>query len=182
MFEVGDEKIIQGGAEISIDVKVISGQIASLYLIQKHKGEFVFTLLNDGEIQEKGSKIKTYETDLYFDMQKKGEFESILIGSGRVYMLSEDMNGQVYIDAIQIVGPILEDSSNGNVNIYDLGADYEFNYLKNSKLVTIHDDSSIGEGWVSYKDIYPSSYKTISVEELEHDFETIKEIYSRYKF
>lgn len=182
MFEVSDETIVQGGAEITIDVKVNSGQIVSLYLVQKHKGEFVFTLLNDGAIQDKGSKTKSYETDLYFDMQKKEEIDNILIGSGRVYMLSEDINGQIYIDAIQIVGPILEESVNGNVKIYDAGADYEFSFIKNNQFVTIQDDHNIGGGWVSYKNMYPSRLKTIDIEELEHDLATIKEIYSRYKF
>lgn len=181
-FEVRDEIIIQGSLKIRIDVKVISGQIASLYLIHKDKGEYIFTLLNDGEIQNKSSKVKSYETDMNFDMQKKGEYEDKSIGAGWVYVLSEDMNGQVFIDAIQIVGPIFEDGENGQINIIVSDADFEFNYMKNNKLVTIHDDCSIGEGWISYRNVYPSEFKTINVEELEHDLETIKEIYSRYKF
>ncbi len=181
-FEVSEETITQGSLKIRIDVKVISGQIASLYLIQNHKEEFVFTLLNDGEIQNKSSKVKSYETDMNFDMQVKGEYEGTLIGSGWVYVLSEDMSGQVFIDAIQIVGPVFEESANGKTNLYVSDADYEFNYIKNNKLVTIHDDCSIGEGWISYRNVYPSEFKTINVEELEHDLETIKEIYSRYKY
>lgn len=61
----------QGGFKLYIDTKVISGQIESLYLVQKQNDEFIFTLLNNEGIQDKFSGIKKYNAEIFLEMEKK---------------------------------------------------------------------------------------------------------------
>jgi len=68
---IGGSKRTRGGAKLKIDVKVESGQMASLYLIEKNGEKLEFELLNSENIQNRFSGIKTYEVNAYFDMEKK---------------------------------------------------------------------------------------------------------------
>lgn len=104
---IGGSKRTRGGAKLKIDVKVESGQMASLYLIEKNGENFEFELLNSENIQNRFSGTKTYEVNAYFDMEKREEIKNIKMGMGQLYVLAEDLNGQVYIDVIQIIGPII---------------------------------------------------------------------------
>ncbi len=55
---IGGSKRTRGGAKLKIDVKVESGQMASLYLIEKNGEKLEFELLNSENIQNRFSGIK----------------------------------------------------------------------------------------------------------------------------
>lgn len=181
-FEVREEEIIRGGAKIDLKVDVISGQISSLYLIYKKNGKFVFELLNNGEIQDKRSGDKSYKTDSYFDMEKRAEINGVQMGMGQLYILSENLNGQVSIDTIQITGPIIQETIGDIQQVYDNDIEYGFRYLKNNKLITLSDNNNEDEGWVNLTDSYPDVLKETNIEKIEDDIAIIKEKYSRYKY
>lgn len=181
-IEVGKNGVVKGGAKIDFGVDVISGQISSLYLIYKKDGEFVFELLNNGEIQNKSSGVKSYNAEVYFDMEKRVDINGIPMGFGQLYVLSEDLNGQVNIDIIQIVGPVINEEVNGVQELYDNNAEYGFRYIKNNRLITLYDNTNADDEWINLTDSYPDVLKETDVEKIEEDIEKIREKYSKYKY
>lgn len=179
---VGKNADTQGCAKIYIDVKVKSGQIASLYLIQEQNGEFIFNLLNDKEIQDKSSGIKSYSVAAYFDMEEKETTSNILFGMAQFYILSEDMNGKISIDVIQISGPIIKKSNGNTILVNLIDTEYSFRYLKNNKLVTLYNNDNINEEWVNLTDLYPDAPKETNIEKIKNDIAIIKEMYSTFKY
>ena len=180
---IGGSKRTRGGAKLKIDVKVESGQMASLYLIEKNGEKLEFELLNSENIQNRFSGIKTYEVNAYFDMEKKEKIKNIKMGMGQLYVLAEDLNGQVYIDVIQIIGPIIQESDEMNIaQVYDNYAEYSFRYLKNNKLITLNENDDFDKEWVELTDTYPESLKETNIEKIEEDISMIREKYSKYKY
>lgn len=180
---IGGSKRTRGGAKLKIDVKVESGQMASLYLIEKNGEKLEFELLNSENIQNRFSGIKTYEVNAYFDMEKKEKIKNIKMGMGQLYVLAENLNGQVYIDVIQIIGPIIQESDEMNTaQVYDNYAEYSFRYLKNNKLITLNENDDFDKEWVELTDTYPESLKETNIEKIEEDISMIREKYSKYKY
>lgn len=183
LVNVGENGIAQGGAKIYIDIKVESGQIASLYLVQEQDCKFIFSLLNEKGIQDKSSGIRSYCVDTYFDMEEKESIDDSLFGTSQLYILSEDINGKISIDVIQVNGPIIKkrtDDNNIVVNLIE--TEYSFRYLKNNKLITLYNKDSIDEEWVNLTDLYPNVPKETNIEKIENDFAIIKEMYAAFRY
>lgn len=173
------DKNDQGAMDICVSTEVISGQIASLYLIQKQNDNFVFTLLNE-DVQDKYSKIKEYNAEIFLDLKEKGQYKDKPIGEGILYILSEDIHGKIDIDVIQIIGFIVkkytvDESGEITVMVYQPSEDYSFRYLKNNKLVTLDDkyeiNDNIDDNWINLSDTYLDIIENLK----ETDFKTIKE-------
>ena len=170
----------QGTMELSIDINVISGQIESLYLVQKQNDEFIFSLLNNEGIQDHFSGTERYSLNIFLDMEKKAEYENIPIGTGQLYILSVDINGKISIDTIQIIGQIYQEFKNNTVMIYGVDAKYTFRYLKNNKLITLNGQDDFEDGWVNLSDKYLDIIGETDIKGIEEDITLIKEKYSKY--
>lgn len=170
----------QGTMELCIDIKVISGQIESLYLVQKRNGKFIFSLLNNEGIQDHFSGTKRYSLNIFLEMEKKAEDGNMPVGMGQLYILSVDINGNINIDTIQIVGHIYQEFKNDKVMVYGIDAKYTFRYLKNNKLITLNGQDDIEEGWVNMSDKYLDIIGNTDVNGIEEDITMIKERYSKY--
>lgn len=174
-----------GGGEIQIDIKVLSGQIKSLYLVEKRDNDFIFYLLND-KVQDKFSKIKRYKTKKFFGMNKIAEYKTdnehdpLLIGVAQLYILSVDANDKINIDTIQVIGTIITKLENKEIMIYGADFEYTFRYLKNNKLITLNDINNIDEGWVNLSNKYLDLVKETNFTDIEDDIAMIKEKFSRY--
>lgn len=183
-FNVGTDVGYHGLIKINIKTKVISGQIKSLYLIQKVNHEFQFKLLNNEKIQDKFSGTEKYSEKVHIDMKKETENQKVNIGKGQLYILSEDQNGKIDIDVIQLIGPINieydDDSSDYRLCVDFDNPDYTFLYLKNSKLITLSNNTESEEEWVNLSNRYSEYIKETNIDEIEQDIAIIKERYSRY--
>lgn len=179
-----------GNTEICIDTKVITGQIDSIYLIQKRNNHFIFSLLNN-EIQDKSSGTKKYKSKIFFEMDKLTEYKEnnghkeLPIGMAQMYILSVDINKKINIDVIQIIGQIAVDIVDKHITIYSPGEDYAFRYLKNNKLVTFYnydiaDNNDINEGWVNLTDKYLDITPETDIKVIEEDIAAIKDLYSKF--
>ncbi|MFR6561078.1 MAG: hypothetical protein ACLUR5_03040 [Eubacterium ventriosum] len=78
-------------------------------MIEKNGEKLEFELLNSENIQNRFSGIKTYEAMHTLIWKRKEKSKNIKMGMGQLYVLAEDLNGQVYIDVIQIIGPIIQE-------------------------------------------------------------------------
>lgn len=168
-ISVGEDIGTQSVMKIHIDTKVISGQIKSLYVIQKRNNEYNFILLNNGEVQDKFSGVKKYKTNLLIDMEQKTDYDSNNIGIGQLYILSEDLNGKIEIDVIQIIGSInwiRNDELNYTINVDFNNPEYTFRYLKNNYLVTLNNNN---EGWVNLSNKYLDIVEKADVKRIEED-------------
>lgn len=166
--------------ELCIDIKVISGQIESLYLVQKRNGKFIFYLLNNEGIQDHFSGTKRYSLKMFLDMEKMAEYENMPIGMGQIYILSVDINGKIKIDTIQIIGHIFQEFKNNKITIYGTDGKYTFRYLKNNKLITLKEKDDVDEGWVNLSNKYLDIMEETDLNKIEKDIVMIKEEYSKY--
>ncbi len=136
--------------------------------------------MNNEGIQDKYSGIKKYSKQILFDMDKIDED----IGRANFYILSEDINGQVDIDAIQIVGPIIseydEETNNHQIKVDFKNPDYMFRYLKNNQLITLNDKNYANNGWVNLSDRYLKYVEETNIQEIEKDITMIREKYSKF--
>lgn len=182
ILNVGNDIGTQGAIKINIETSVISGQIKSLYLVRKQNEEFRFILLNNEGIQDKFSGIGKYTVNTFIDIEKKIEYENKDIGIANMYILSEDINGQIEVDTIQIVGSIVMeyDDENHCYNVNFNNVDYSFRYLKNNKLITLHGKDDVKDGWVNLSDKDLDIIEEIDIKKIEEDIAMIKEKYAKY--
>jgi|GEM_PF-6881903 len=163
-------------ADLSINLKIETGQIDAMYVVYKenqtHLNPFRFELVNDsGVINSRSSPYLVDETISSIAEKIKIEQESEETPVDTyVYLLIKDANGKIYIDTIQAVGISRIQVEKQRLKIDDNDLDtYSFRVVKNNELVALSGSDSTKIKWIK-----EAEREIVNLDEVKIDWDKVE--------